>query len=74
MAEYGMMVQNIEIKPGMADAAPSEISQSLTVGLGQIVQKASKGLETFQGGGWAIVSHALTSVDRHLILTFLIHR
>ena len=74
MAKYGIMVQTMKIKPNMADATPNEVSQALTVGLNQTVQKASKGLDTLEGGGWEIVSHALTRINRHLVLSFLICR
>lgn len=72
--EYGMMVETGELKPGMADATAGEVSRSLTLGLGNIVQKASKGLETLEGGGWVIVSHDLTRIERHLVLSLLVRR
>ena len=74
MTEYGVMVQTIDIKPGMADATATKVSQNFTAGLNQIVQKASKGLATPQGKGWKILSHSLTRVDRYLILSLLISR
>ncbi|MCK5600315.1 hypothetical protein KAR91_00430 [Candidatus Pacearchaeota archaeon] len=74
MAEYGMMVQTIEIKPDIADAPASEFSQYFTAGLNQIVQKASKGLNSFEGGGWSFVSHDLTKIDHHLVLSLLIQK
>ncbi len=74
MVEYGMIVTTGELKAGMADATASEVSQSLTVVLSQMVQRASKGIETLQGGSWKIVSHEITRIDRHLVVSFLIHR
>lgn len=74
MGEYGIMVQALGIKPDMLDATPEQIGQSFTAGLGRMVEKASKGVDSFDGGGWTIVSHALTKLDRHLIISFLLHR
>ena len=74
MAEYGMMVHSIEITPDMADQSANEFSQRLSGGLGQILNTAMNGLKTFQRGDWEIVSHSLTRVDRHLVLSLLIRR
>lgn len=72
MSEYGMMVQTIEIKPAMEDATADEISQTMTVGLGQILQKASKGLSNLPNGRKGeIVSHDLIRIGRHLVLSIL---
>jgi hypothetical protein len=74
MAEYGMMVHTLDIKPDMADLTASEFSQNLTGGLGQILHNVMEGLKKFQQGEWEIVSHSLTRVDRHLVLSLLIRR
>ncbi len=74
MAEYNMMLNTIELKPGVAEATADEISKDLTMHLGEISQGMSKATESFQGGGWEVVSHALTRIDSHLILSFLIRR
>jgi hypothetical protein len=74
MAEYGMMVQTLDIKPDMADLTAGEFSQNLTGSLGQLLHNAISGLKNFQQGDWEIVSHSLTRVDRHLVLSLLIRR
>jgi len=74
MAEYGFMVQTMEIKPDMEDATADGLGQTMAMSLGQMAQKASKGLTTIQGGNWEIVSHDMTRLGRHLIVTFLIRR
>ncbi|HUJ76943.1 MAG TPA: hypothetical protein VL359_18910 [bacterium] len=74
MAEYGLMTQIIEVTPELADASASEMGQALTMKLNPLVQAASRGLGSLEGGGWSMVSHSLTRVDRHLVLTILIKR
>jgi len=74
MAEYGMIVTTGELTVGIADASADEVSQSLTVVLTEMLQKTSKGIETLQGGGWSIVSHEITRIDRHLVVSFLLCR
>jgi hypothetical protein len=72
MTEYGIIVQTVEIKPDMQDATADEISQSMVVGLNQILQKASKGLSNLPNGKKGeIVSHSLTRIGRHLVLSIL---
>ena len=72
--EYATMVQTAELKPGLADFTSDEVGQNIAVGLSQVLQKASKGLQTLQGGGWEILSHDLTRIDRHLVVSLLICR
>jgi hypothetical protein len=74
MGEYRIMVQALGIKPDMLDATPEQIGQSFTAGMGRMVEKAAKELDSFEGGGWTIVSHALTKLDRYLIVSLLLRR
>jgi hypothetical protein len=74
MAEYGFMVQTMEIKPDMEDATADGLGQMMAMGFGQMAQKAAKGLTTLQGGNWEIMSHDVTRLGRHLIVSFLLRR
>ena len=74
MAEYGIMTQTIEITPEMADVNAGGMSQAITMKLQPFIRAASEGLGKIEGGGWRIISHSLTRVDRHLVLTLLIER
>ena len=74
MTEYGFIVHTIEIKPDADDASPEEISKMIAVRLNQIVQKASKGLQTLRGGGWRITSHTITRVGKNMVVSMMISR
>jgi hypothetical protein len=74
LLEYGFIVKTVEIRPGLADATSNEVSQMLSSGLGPLAQDISKSLLNLPPGGWRVLSHNLTRIDRHLILTFLICR
>jgi len=74
MSEYSMMVQTAELKPGIADMTTNEVSQSLSQAFGQAVSKAAQGANTVAGGGWEILSHEITRLDRHLVVSFLLKR
>jgi hypothetical protein len=72
--EYGFIVRTVEIKPGLADATTDEVSRMLTAGMVPLVQDIEKSLPKLPPGDWRVLSHNLTRIDRHLILTFLISR
>ena len=72
MTEYGIVVQTIEIKPDMQDASADQVSQSFGLGLNQILQKTAKGLTMLPDGSKnEILSHSLTRIGRHLVLSIL---
>lgn len=73
MSEYTMMVQNIPITAKMADMTPDQFSQQMAMGLGQILAKATKAVRNLpKGKKGEILSHCLTRIDRHLVLSLLI--
>ena len=74
MKEYGFIVHTVEIKPEADEASPQDISKDIAIRLNQIVQKASKNLQTLRGGGWVINSHTLTRVGKHMVVSMLISR
>ncbi len=75
MAEYGFIIQTIDIKPGTEDATADELSQTMAIGLNKVVQSAAKGLSNLPGGGSGeILSHNLTRIGSHLVVSFLFHR
>lgn len=71
MATYGMAVQTIDIKPEFGKATEDEISKTMGLGLNQILQKTHKGLNEITGGKGEILSHSLTRVGNHLVLSIL---
>jgi len=75
MVEYGFIVQTIDIKPDMEDSTADQLSQSMAIALNKIVQSASKGLGNLPGGGKGeILSHNLTRIGGHLVVSFMFRR
>jgi len=75
MAEYGFIIQTIDIKPDMEDTTADQLSQTMAIGLNKIVQGASKGLSNLPGdGNGEILSHNLTRIGGHLVVSFLFRR
>ncbi len=72
--EYAFMVETVTIQPGIADATADEVSHTIVGTFAPLVGKLGTNLPQLAGGGWQVVSHDLTRIDRHLILTFVIRR
>jgi hypothetical protein len=75
MYEYSMMVKAADLNPeALATANRNELSKGILGALGGAISELSKGMDTFQGGGWEIVSHQLTRFEHHLVASFLLRR
>ena len=75
MYEYSVMVKTADLNPEtLATATKDELSKAILVALGGAISELSKGVDTFQGGGWEIISHQLTRFEHHLFASFLLRR
>lgn len=74
MFEYGTILQTINLTKQAEEALPAELAKGLGMSFARLMQKVSKGLETFQGGGWEILSHQITRIGHSLFVTFIIRR
>ena len=74
MIEYGVMVGSAELKPAIMMATSDQVAQTITTILNHELQKVKKALNSFQGGGWEIISHELTRIDSHVAVSFLVRR
>ena len=39
-----------------------------------VVKKASRAATEMEGGGWEIVSHQISQIDRHVVISLLLKR
>ncbi len=74
MAEYGMVITSVDLKPGIETAPGEQVAQSLTIVLQKVVGSTSKAVEKLEGGGWGIIAHDLTKVGNNLLVSFLLRR
>lgn len=74
MVEYGVMAGSAELKPEIKTAPSDQVTQALTAILSNELNKVNKAVNSFQGGGWEIISHELTRIDSHVIVSFLVRR
>ena len=72
--EYDTLVHTTELKPGLADVSCDEISDAIANAFGRGVELVSKHLPKLGEGGWQLVSHSATRLDRWLVTTFLLRR
>ena len=71
--EYSFIVNTLTIKPGMADQTSNEVSQELGKALLSFALPL-KQAANIPPGGWDVISHDVTRIDRHLVVTFLLRR
>ena len=74
MYEYATMVGSIGLTKKVEEATPDEITKAITIGLGKTTTNIMKAYDTFQGGGWEIISHQITLVSHTLVVTYLARR
>lgn len=72
--KYAFIVNTLEIKAPLADATSDELSQHLAIALGNLAESLTKAVPELPGSQYQIVSHCLTRIDRHLVLTVLTRR
>lgn len=75
MYEYAIMSETVNVKPeALVAESKKELLNSLGIALVRVMDIVHKSLKTYGSGGWETLSHDLTKLDRHLVVTFLIRR
>lgn len=72
--EYLITAHAVEMKPEIAEATSDELSEALTTLLGQHMHGMVTGTQAIQTGDWQLISHEVTILGRHLVLSLLFHR
>jgi len=72
--EYATLVEVGELQEGIEDMTSKDVAVSMISGLGGLINKVSDAIKTLDGGGWEIVSHEITVISKHLIVSFLLKR
>ena len=76
MAEYEYTIIMRNLTPGKAlpQVGDEEFADQLAQTLHKTLQDCLRINEQMQGGGWEVLSHSMTSIDRHIPVTFLLRR
>jgi hypothetical protein len=72
--EYAFLVQTCDLPPDIASIPADESGRLIAQGLAALAEPLQRSLESFDRGGWHVVSHNVAQVNGALILTFLITR
>jgi len=72
--DYGFLVQTAALNVDLADLTSDEVASSLSPLLGQLGERISRAIRAYPNGPWEIVSHDITRLERHVVVTFLIRR
>ena len=60
--------------PGVADLTADELSQALGPLLGPLGGTITKAVQNYPGEPGEVVSHDVTRIDRHIVVTFLVRQ
>ena len=74
MYDYGFLVQTATLTNELADQTSDEVASTLTPLFGQLSERISRAVRAYPNGPWEIVSHDITRLERHVVVTFLIRR
>ena len=75
MYEYAIMSETVAVKPELLVADTKKaLLDGIGMGMVRVMDVVHKSLKSYEGGGWEIVSHDLTKLEHHLLITFLIRR
>jgi hypothetical protein len=76
MADYGFMVQTIDITPDMEDATSDQLSQGMAIAMNKMLSGAVNGIKNMPGasGKGELLSHNIVRVGSHLVVSFLFKR
>ena len=75
MYEYSLISEVADVKlEKVATATNDEFTKNLQASLSGVIFRVTERMKAFQGGGWEIMSHQLTSLGSFLVVSFLIRR
>ena len=74
VTEYAFLVRSCELPAGMKAESADYRGRVIAEKLGTLVESLHQSLETFDDGGWQVLSHTLLEADDSLVVSFLICR
>jgi hypothetical protein len=74
MTEYAFLVRSCELPAGMKMESADFRGHVIAEKLGMLVESLHQSLESFDQGGWQVLSHNLLEANDSLVVSFLICR
>ena len=71
---YSFMVQTAPTGPAIDEATPDEVSQGLALALTPLGASIATALQEYPGGPGEVVSHSISVLGPHLVVTFLVRQ
>ena len=70
--KYTFLVTSMELPDGIEDQSSVQVNQSLNEIMGQLSQPLTETIGQVPEGPWEGVSHTVTQMDRHLVVTVML--
>ena len=79
MAEYENLImgRTIQLKPGFENRSGEDLGKEVATELGKLVSglgNIMRSPDFSEGPGWELMSHEITRLGSHLLVTFLLRR
>jgi hypothetical protein len=72
--EYAFLVRSCELPANMIAESADFRGRVIAEKLGTFVESLHQSLESFDDGGWQVLSHTLLETNDSLVVSFLIYR
>ena len=72
--DYAFMASTIAPEEDINHAPPDVVGRSIGLALGQFGRTISGAIPEFMGGGWEAISHNLTQIEQHMVVTVCLRR
>ncbi len=70
--KYTFLVSSLELDPSVADLTPEEIQHGFNQAMGGFGQSISTSIQQVPEGPWEAVSHSVTRLENHLVITVML--
>jgi hypothetical protein len=72
MIDHSVLVQSMPIKAEMTDLSEDDLGQLISKTIALILAKMENTMQAKGLKSWQVLSHSLTRLDRHLLLSVLV--
>jgi len=74
MMEYGIMVKSMPVKPELQDLNEDDLGKVMSQAIVRTLLETTEDMNSQGLKNWRVLSHCLTRLDAHLLLSFLVER
>ena len=74
MIEYGIMVKSMPVKPELQDLNDDDLGKIMSQAIVRHLLETTEDMNPQGLKNWRILSHCLTRLDAHLLLSYLVEK